>query len=429
MISIFLSEEQTLRNYFLTNSWRSLPLSYSYLLICTNDTLNTVSELSKRNEIPFRHIIVSLNKPIIINNVSRVIIGILRNLSPSSSVYRHIRKERALLVISFPKYVLRLIWYKLSFVILFVSKLLRFILLVSTNSNELSAILAKYKIECAISVSITNSSDAAYLICARKLGIYSIGTTRSWDNLSSHGSILVEPDAFINHSQFMRAQMLLFQNLSKNCSIWNFKIPLYDDKSNSILKKTYRKVLHNEKTNLKVLYACTGSYHFPNELEYAVELNNILVNFGYDFSILQHPKSMHEIEQFELSSKTFVFPYINEQLQSTVKNYYDFLNRFDLIIGSGSTVLLDSCYLGIPVVGFFPNNTNNFWTSISRYSDYMYHYSEFLDKMKIPIFSEARILVDFVSNKDVDFQINLANLEFFTGGYEPLIFSKIIDQS
>jgi hypothetical protein len=339
-----------------------------------------------------------------------------------------LQKERALNIISFLRYIFRFFLYKFSFISVSVSKLLRFFLSIFSCQSDLIKILSDFEVKFAISVSITNSSDAIFLICAKKLGIYSIATTRSWDNLSSHGSILVEPDVFINHSQFMKQQLLLFQNLSKNCKIMSYSIPIYDFDTISYLKFITSNSSSNRKPKLKILYACTGSYHFPNEFMYAIEMTKSFSNFGHDFSVLQHPKSIHKVNDTELNNKTFMFPYISKDLRSTISEYYNFLTKFDLIIGSGSTVLLDACYLRIPVVGFFPDNTDNFWTSISRYSDFMYHYNQFLEKIKIPIIKDLHGLVEFVADMSEKIEVNMDNVNFFTGNSKSLYFNEIIDR-
>jgi hypothetical protein len=87
-----------------------------------------------------------------------------------------------------------------------------------------------------------------------------------------------------------------------------------------------------------------------------------------------------------------------------------------VIIGSGSTALLDALYLKKFIVGYFPDN-DNYWSSIYRYVDYMYHYKTFINRLNIPCFKNEETLLNFLGNEN--FSKDKSNLEsdYFFGSH------------
>ena len=398
MIAISISEEQILRNYFLSDNWNSLPYSNKYLFICTDETFEIISRLSRENRLPFQHEIININSSSSISKFSKILIGFLRNFSKSPSTYKRIYEDREKGAIKLTMFVSRLTCHKLAFIVPSLIHLIRKLLRRSSEQSFYTEYLIDRKIDCVVSLCITNTNDIFFLLSAKSLGIYTIATTRSWDNLTSHGALMVEPDIFISHSLFMNKQIQDFQKLSQKCILINSKVPWYNTKySESIYSK---EDIENIK-NKNILYACTGAGLFPNELDYIVSLEEKLRNYGFNLTILQHPKSIHEISNKSSHLIIKVFPYVDSNLNSTLTEYYKFLNSFNIIIGSGSTTLLDALFLNKLILGYFPNN-DKYWSSISRYVDHMYHYKVFLSKLNISYFEEEDELLLFLNSLDIN---------------------------
>ena len=396
MIAISISEEQTLRNYFLLNNWNALIKSKKYLLVCTRETYEIISQLSKEKRLPFKHEIINVNLNETLSKNSKILFSISRNFSKSPSTYRLICQNRENKHLTRSQFFIRLLVRSLSFVLPNLIYLIRKQLGKSLEAKLYMDLFISKKVSTAVSVCVTNTNDIFFLLGAKNLHIATVATTRSWDNLSSHGALMVEPDVFISHSWFMNEQLEKFQKLSESLTLINCRIPWYDlqYKDFNLLN---RNILNSKKVNY--LYACTGASIFPNELDFIVSLEAKLCEYGISLTILQHPKSIHRVTTKSSHLQFRVFQYINENFESTLQDYYSFLDSFDVIIGSGSTALLDALYLKKFIVGYFPIN-DSYWSSIYRYVDYMYHYKTFIDRLNIPCFKDEETLIEFLGNKN-----------------------------
>ncbi len=426
MIAVLLSEVQTLRNYFLTNNWAALPKFEKYLLICSQETFSIISELSRKGKIPLNHKIVF--NQISIDKFSKRVIGVLRNFSKSSSTYKNIKKNRDSGEVSFHGFLFRLFIFYSAKVFPRFSKILRLLLAIRNKNSKDFEFLNMLSIKMVITLAITNEHDALLLIAAKTRKICTVSSTRSWDNLSSHGSLLVEPNVFISHSEFMESQLNLFQNMSDKMLTFRFKVPWYDVTLSQTMDTNINEFKINSSAR-EVLYACTGPSHFSNELDYIQDLEIKLKLKSHNLSILQHPKDRHTFDDNSIPSNVFVFPYVNDSLESTLVEYYSFLDQFDIIIGSGSTVLLDSYYRRKSIIALLPDNTEKYWTHISRYGDYMFHYSQFLAKNSIQVFSNVDAIFEMIeANLDL-YNQDFKYLNYFIGSPDdpPLSFKFLID--
>jgi hypothetical protein len=413
MIAISISEEQTLRNYFLLNNWNALIKSKKYLLVCTRETYEIILKLSKEKKLPFNHEIVNINLNETLSKNSKILFSISRNFSKSPSTYRLIFQDRENKQSTTSQFLIRLLVRSLAFIFPNLIYLIRKQLSKSLESKLYMDLFKSKNVSFALSVCITNTNDIFFLLGARNLNIATVATTRSWDNLTSHGALMVEPDIFISHSWFMNEQLVKYQKLSQKFTLINCRIPWYDPQFNDF-NLLNRNILNSKKINY--LYACTGASIFPNELDFIVSLEAKLCEYGISLTILQHPKSIHKVTTKSSHLKFRVFQYIDENLESTLQDYYSFLDCFDVIIGSGSTALLDALYLKKFIVGYFPDN-DNYWSSIYRYVDYMYHYKTFINRLNIPCFKNEETLLNFIGNEN--FSKDKSNLEsdYFFGSH------------
>jgi len=413
VIAISISEEQTLRNYFLLNNWNALIKSKKYLLVCTRETYEIISQLSKEKRLPFKHEIINVNLNETLSKSSKILFSIARNFSKSPSTYRLIYQDRENKHSTRSQFLIKLLVRSLSFVFPNFIYLIRKQLGKSLESKLYMDLFKSKNVSTAVSVCITNTNDIFFLLGARNLHIATVATTRSWDNLSSHGALMVEPDIFISHSWFMNEQLEKYQKLSQKFTLINCRVPWYDFQFKD-LNLFNKNISNSKKTNY--LYACTGASIFPNELDFIVSLEAKLCEHGISLTILQHPKSIHMVTTKSSHLKFRVFQYIDENLESTLQDYYSFLDCFDVIIGSGSTALLDALYLKKFIVGYFPRN-NSYWSSIYRYVDYMYHYKTFINRLNIPYFKDEESLLKFLGDKN--FSKDKSNLEsdFFLGSH------------
>ena len=197
-----------------------------------------------------------------------------------------------------------------------------------------------------------------------------IGTPRSWDNITSHGCFPWIPDKILSHSDYMTSSLREIQGLpAKRISL--AVAPNYQDVFLPATVKVENRV--------RIGLACMGFTTNPDDLNllkwFCTEL---AVSFeDKDFYIYQHPKFLHKI-QFNVPSNVFlrVFPYES----TTLQNYYSEIRMLDILFAGGTSVLLDAAFCDVPTAFInFDCVKQDYWQSALRYSDSLPHTADFLE--------------------------------------------------
>lgn len=243
--------------------------------------------------------------------------------------------------------------------------------------------------------SLTNIKDIHVALYAKRMNIKTIATVRSWDNLSSHGRLAADVDIFYSHSNFMSELIREFH-------------PHNDFEVHTLVAPNYQKyyVLGDQtkpqNTSFKIGYVCMGERVNPDDYNFINEFNALAENFLHlTFCIIQHPMFPHDI-RFQLNKNVSVIQYDYEK--TSLQEYYKNLKTFDLIIGGGTSALLDAAVLEIPVVYIgFEFKTHNYWSSALRYMDYLYHFDKFIKKTHIHICKSQSELTEIIGEGNYDF--------------------------
>ena len=117
----------------------------------------------------------------------------------------------------------------------------------------------------------------------------------------------------------------------------------------------------------------------------------------YDLFIVQHPSfQMHDLEISLVNNiKLLTFPYH----ETSLTEYYSHLCKMDLVLGGGTTGLLDASFLGIPVVAIgFEIKAQNYWQSALRYFDYYSWTADFFSDSKITVAKSRENLLSIITN-------------------------------
>jgi hypothetical protein len=103
--------------------------------------------------------------------------------------------------------------------------------------------------------------------------------------------------------------------------------------------------------------------------------------------------------------------------KSGLESFYRNLSTFDLIIGGGTSLLLDAAILEIPVIFIgFEYQKHSYWTSALRYMDYVYHFKKFIEKTDIFICRSHSELVQVIRSGDFSqYRNNSRSISYFTG--------------
>ncbi|MDA0345541.1 MAG: hypothetical protein O3C54_06230 [Proteobacteria bacterium] len=242
----------------------------------------------------------------------------------------------------------------------------------------------------------------------RSFGCKVVASTRSWDNLLSHGQLRFLPDIFLSHSKFMTDTAINHQGLREK-TVLQWVTPTY---RTQFIPAKFNKRMDTS----HIIYASMGLASNPDDLNFIqrlIELNQRF-SFDIDLSLLLHPKFNSHVDNIKLpgnfSRKTFQYD------ETSLSEYYDFLGSADLLICSGTTAGLDSCFLGkkVAIVGYeiIPQNR---WTSGLRCLDLMPHTSQFYKRAGLPIINNEKELVALLTGtKEVgDYKTNV--IQDFTG--------------
>lgn len=231
------------------------------------------------------------------------------------------------------------------------------------NVNDLSSIGSIFV------TSLTNLyQDVPVAMYFRRCGRRVVGTVRSWDNLTSHGALHFVPDEFLSHSPWISHAAIEFQKLSPNL-VRSWVSPSHQS---HFLDDGINGAKRGSKKRIRVLYASMGLETNPDDQNMINWICKAWTDLpkNFELTILQHPKFILWPEKLNERISTIRFDYSTSEL----RDYYKFLQSHDLVIGGGTSVILDSTFAQIPIVlTKFEIISQDYWKSHLRYFDYLDH--------------------------------------------------------
>ena len=233
--------------------------------------------------------------------------------------------------------------------------------------------------------------DIPIAVFFKKQKVPIIASVRSWDNLITNGAVHVLPDHFLCHSEYMLNGAVAQQGLQAD-KVLMAVAPSYQSKF------LQNRPIDEGKT-IKFSYMCMGTVVNPDDRNFVEWLVNIWKEMPahYDLFIVQHPSfQMHDLEISLVNNiKLLTFPYH----ETSLTEYYSHLCKMDLVLGGGTTGLLDASFLGIPVVAIgFEIKAQNYWQSALRYFDYYSWTADFFSDSKITVAKSRENLLSIITN-------------------------------
>lgn len=406
-IAITLFEDQLVRNYLTGDNGKLFTVLASRydVLIITNEVLYHDISLNVKR-FGWTNVSIRIFESYLGTFTSRILSSALHWSLNSNTIKLKLARKKP--TSRFARKLLNRISRNSSFV----PQLFRLIFLYSLPKSRLmSKLRGDSDLPSVVFVtSLTNLlEDVMVAALFRKLGRKTIGTVRSWDNLTSHGHLRFEPDVFLCHSEFMESNALSLHKFdSRVIKKWN--TPAY----RMIYSNSFSNKVKNRSVS-RALYACMGSNANPDEVPFinafvtAMELK--LQNFSFD--ILQHPKFPHSVDTFGHFTNIKQFNYLDTNLF----DYYDFLRSYDVIICGGTSVALDSVFAQVPLilVNFEVCQQNTFFSAL-RYFDSLDHTKYFFERLHPCTASSMSQLLDILSSStygvvDRTLAINLLGFE------------------
>lgn len=408
-IAISFYETQLVRSQ-LTNENREILnqlRNHSGLIIFTNaDNRDLISRLVAEHQIENCEIIAF--KPPNFNSLCQLIVFLLRWSEPSSGTYRLAYREFIAGRISRFGLIARLsLWRLLSRFSSYKRILRKVILYLHAWSTKGSDFEVLPNIDLLILTSITNLDDDIPLgIWYKNQGCVVVGSVRSWDNLVTKGGVALEPDLFLANSEYIR-----------ECAIRNQS---FNHKNIELVPSSYfqdhLKPFYPTRQSPNIAYACLGPSLNPDEMNLIKLLERLSRILNIHLTVVQHPQFPHILNQETFLHLNFVtFSYSEASLQ----DFYNEVSKFSLVLGGGTTFLLDAAFLDIPIYAInYEVESQEFWKSSLRAFDVLPHTKAFFKRCQVPIIENERALFDLLVAALNGFklkEIDKDPLEYFVG--------------
>lgn len=397
-IGITLFEAQLLRVYVSSNDGqliRNLEQDYS-LIIFTSENLRpfVTSLLDKLNILNFKIIIFNLTRESFIN---RVFSSPLRWSVKSSSVYLKVMRK------SMFNRTVPYICFRIISKFKIIKNVLRFFLYATHPQHSISKEFdqAPPMIDKLLVTSLTNGyEDFKVALYYRRQRIPILGTIRSWDNLTSHGNLYLEPDIFLSHSEWITYAAKVFQGIpAKKIIEWGN--PAYASRYNHGLKLKQTSSVSKE---IKITYASMAGTN-RDDANFIIWLCTAWKEMpsNYKLSILSHPKFAVDpaIVPNDIDFISFDF------LTSKLETYYAFLNDQDLVLCGGTSVILDCAFTQTPIVLInFEIQKQVYWFSALRYFDTISHSCSIFSSFDYKYANTKEKLIDLMLKKVYEIEPN-----------------------
>jgi len=431
---------QIVRNYLYDRDLDLLDkLHFSEsLLICNSSTFDSVAKrvsdlpLNQQKKIKIIQINYTQNKVWLF----RLFNAIFKSHVSSKFAFNKILRSKSKGEITRANLVIKMLLYFATYKNKFSAKFLRFFYLKCFCLFEDFTLLSNFRdYDTVLTLSLTEDLDVYVAMFANVNSITSIGTVRSWDNLTSHGLLRVKPDIFYSHSLSMFDDLVRFQYFEPKKDQIKVGISNWINFDRVVSLKSKVKV-----ANRNILFGSMGLYFNPSEialLDYVYQLKSSLKSEQISFTVLMHPKFLLPYETQKRYSNFitfFSFKFDNIDESKSYSDYLEYLSNFDLILSSGSTLLLDACLINKSVAHInFELSDVPFWESIKRYLDFREYYQNFIKLSKTPVLSNIEEFEGFLRFKNTLAHSNAHDQDlaskYILGDESQLSLTKLINNS
>ncbi len=404
-------ESLLFRSYFADNSneiIRKLEQDFQLVFFTNSTVYPLIAEKMKLfKEHPPKIVIYSYQKE---NYIERLLTFFLRWSIKSGTLLVKIQQKKF-----FWKILTLVPYYLVSrsrYIKQFIRFLLKYLFSIPSVSNRFDP--NSVNLDFLFITSLTNNyEDVRVAIFYKRKKVKVFGSVRSWDNLTSHGSLYLEPDLFLAQSEWQSycAHRHHFIPLDKIFEIGN---PAYDNLRFEKVKPNKSIIFRRE---VCVTFASMGDEINPDDSNFLALLTSSWGEMpsNYKLSILYHPKFKSSLKFVDSRVQQVCFDFSTSKLE----DYYSFLKNQSLVICGGTSVLLDCAFTKTPVMILnFDVTRQKYWRSAQRYFDYMDHTKSLTSKFHYEAATSKDEMLSFLKN-----QINLIkpneSATFFLGTNNP----------
>jgi hypothetical protein len=305
-------------------------------------------------------------------------------------------------------------------------KALRFVDLRIRSSQSVIDICNTYMPDIVFSTALLDLGiDVPMLREARKRNIHTVGMTRSWDNLSSYGFVRIVPDVFLAQNIFLADIVRTLHDFERD-RVHVVGDPYYDYFFKTELsesKEAYCARMGLDAHKKIILYAAIGDSLFPHEGELADVFESLIENgeveresqvifrahpaFNSPLERMTHLKHVIPDRGAEYTGKSYELWDMN---QKNIAHFINSIRHADVVVTSGSTVILDAVGDGKQVVSvaFDGLSTIPPLFSVRSYYERTTHLSELLKTEGFRLAYDRMQLAEYITlylndrNKDTE---------------------------
>lgn len=246
----------------------------------------------------------------------------------------------------------------------FFHKLLRFVSKTYLCTNTFESLFIKYKPNLIFTTDSFYREDRSLIVEAKKKGITTVGMIRSWDNATTKGVLLAEPDSIIVPNGVLKEELVSIHHISpKKITITG--IPHYDKVSHkpSASKEEFFKEMGLSLKKNTILFAPGGKILYKHDKEILVLLKKYIdeKHFSYPVQFLIRIPPSDKVDTSSIiNNKNFIIdePGVNitgrRKASELTHDDNDRLNNSlfysDIVLTLASTMIIDAAVFGKPTV-------------------------------------------------------------------------------
>lgn len=259
--------------------------------------------------------------------------------------------------------------------------------------NTFGDLFEKYKPSLIFSTDIYHVPDRTLIAEAKRLGIYTIGMVRSWDNVTTKGVMLAVPDKIISPNEVIKGELLEYNGIGSE-KIFISGVPHYDLCINppAQSREEFFKAMGLDPAKRLIFFAPAGAllYKYDGEI---LKLLQRLKNDGkfkdpVQFLVRFHPGSKSNMNGFAPDTD-FVFDTPGLDLVGTKKQseltkedagrLNASLFYSDIVITVVSSIAIDGAVFNKPTIIFSFNPVANAGDDIKKFlRNFHLHFRKFI---------------------------------------------------
>lgn len=367
--------------------------------------------------------------------IQRVLTYFLRVAIKTESVGYYVMRAREDGAISSANAYKKMFLSKVLGDVLWYKRLLRWVFAKTRSHESVTSLFDTYTPDLVFATSVIDFTfDGVVLNEAKRRGVKTVGMTRSWDNLNSHGLVASVPDVFIFQNKYLQSVARDHQDVPLHEQNVVTGLPHYDVYKNPGAVLESREdffARNNLDLDKKFIFYPAADMHrseqvFPKIFDELLGSGELCVPSQMIYRM--HPSSQVDRSKLPKLKHIIINDVFGERQRGTVtafdtNHYLNCMYHSDLVINAGSSAAIDAVAFGKPVIclNFDGGVDLPYWFESDRMYDQFSHYIALIKTEGTALVSSREELVvainEYIQNPDKDSRQRQDLLDLFV---EPL---------